>query len=136
MTTQRLSGISDQDAGGLAKEIIEGSNLLLGRSSNLLRILSKHSPYLARWFLGFVAAVRQPNLGASSDVRLRNLATIKTSLANECNYCATHASIYGQALAGTKSSISLTVSPIAWSAPPQQGQTRSSISIATSSRSR
>ena len=103
MSTQRLSGVSDQNASGLAKEIIEGSNLMLGRASNLLRILSKHSPYLARWFLGFVAAVRQPNLGASSDVRLRNLATIKTSLANECNYCATHTSIYGQAL-GLKTS--------------------------------
>ena len=38
--------------------------------------------------------------------------------------------------AGTKSSISLIVSPMTWSAPPQQGQTRSSISIATSSRGR
>ena len=96
--TQRISGVSDAEANGLAKEILEGSNVFLGRSSNLLRILSKHSPYLARWFIGFVAAVRQPNLGASSDVRLRNLATIKTSLTNECSYCSAHTSIYGQAL--------------------------------------
>jgi uncharacterized peroxidase-related enzyme len=98
MSSQRLTGIYDQEANGLAKEVIEASNLLLGRTSNLLRILSKHSPYLARWFLGFVAAVRQPNLGATSDVRLRSLATIKTSLANECKYCAAHTSIYGEAL--------------------------------------
>jgi uncharacterized peroxidase-related enzyme len=98
MSSQRLTGIYDQEANGLAKEVIEASNLLLGRTSNLLRILSKHSPYLARWFLGFVAAVRQPNLGATSDVRLRILATIKTSLANECKYCAAHTSIYGEAL--------------------------------------
>jgi uncharacterized peroxidase-related enzyme len=96
--SQRLSGLSDQDADGLGKEIIEASSLFLGRTSNLVRILSKHSPYLARWFLGMVAAVRQPNLGASSDVRLRNLATIKTSLANECKYCAAHTSIFGEAL--------------------------------------
>src|SRR5713101_6345675 len=96
--TQRLSGISDQDATGLAREIIEGSNLFLGRTSNLVRILSAHSPFLARWFLGLVAAVRQPNLGAVSDVRLRNLATIKTSMVNECNYCAAHTSIFGEAL--------------------------------------
>jgi site-specific recombinase XerD len=38
--------------------------------------------------------VRQPDVGAVSDVRLRNLATIKTSMTNECNYCATHTSIY------------------------------------------
>ena len=96
--SQRLSGLTDQEADGLAKEIFEASTLFMGRSSNLLRILTKHSPYLARWFIGFVAAVRQPNLGASSDVRLRNLATIKTSLANECSYCSAHTSIFGQAL--------------------------------------
>src|SRR5271166_862989 len=96
--TQRLSGVSDQEAQGLAKDIIEGSNLLLGRTSNLVRILAAHTPYLGRWFLGLVAAVRQPNVGAVSDVGLRNLATIKTSMVNECNYCATHTSIYGEAL--------------------------------------
>jgi alkylhydroperoxidase family enzyme len=96
--TQRLPGLSDAEAKGVAKATLDGSTKLLGRSSNLLRILSAHTPYLARWFIGFVAAVRQPNVGAVSDVKLRNLATIKTSMANECNYCATHTSIYGQAL--------------------------------------
>jgi alkylhydroperoxidase family enzyme len=95
---QRLRGVTDQEAGELAAEIIEASNLFLGRTSNLVRILAAHSPFVARWFLGLVAAVRQPDLGSSSDVRLRNLATIKTSLANECNYCATHTSIFGEAL--------------------------------------
>jgi uncharacterized peroxidase-related enzyme len=96
--SQRLPGLSDQDATGVAKDTLIGSTKLLGRSSNLLRILSAHTPYIARWFIGFVAAVRQPNVGAVSDVKLRNLATIKTSMLNECTYCATHTSIYGQAL--------------------------------------
>lgn len=95
---QRLPGVSDDDATGVAKEIIEGSNLLLGRTSNLVRILAANSPLLGRWFLGLVAAVRQPDLGARSDVRLRNLATIKTSMANGCNYCVAHTSIFGEAL--------------------------------------
>jgi len=96
--TQRLSGLSDQEARGVAKDALAGSTKLLGRSSNLLRILSAHTPYLARWFIGFVGAVRQPDLGAVSDVRLRNLANIKTSMVNACHYCETHTSIYGQAL--------------------------------------
>jgi alkylhydroperoxidase family enzyme len=96
--SQRLPGLSDEAAIGVAKETLAGSAKLLGRSSNLLRILSAHTPYLARWFIGFVAAVRQPNVGAVSDVKLRNLATIKTSMTNECNYCATHTSIYGKVL--------------------------------------
>ncbi len=96
--TQRFPGLSDEDATGAAKDVLNGSTRLLGRSSNLLRILSNHTPYLARWFIGFVAATRQPDLGAVSDVRFRNLANIKTSMVNACKYCATHTSIYGQAL--------------------------------------
>ena len=83
--TQRIRGIADDEATGLAKEIFASSNQLLGRTANLVRILA-HSPYLARWFLPFVAAVRQPNAGAVSDVRLRNLATLKTSTVNGCHY--------------------------------------------------
>jgi alkylhydroperoxidase family enzyme len=83
--TQRIPGIADDEASGLAREIFDSSNQLLGRTANLLRILA-HSPYLARWFLPFVAAVRQPNAGAVSDVRLRNLATLKTSTINGCHY--------------------------------------------------
>jgi len=33
---------------------------------------------------GLVVAVRQPSAGAVSDVRLRNLATLKTSTLNGC----------------------------------------------------
>jgi alkylhydroperoxidase family enzyme len=83
--TQRLRGISDEEAAGMIKEIFDSSNKLLGRTANLLRILA-HSPYLARWFLPFVAAVRQPHAGAISDVRLRNLAVLKTSTLNGCHY--------------------------------------------------
>ena len=83
--TQRIRGISDDEATGLVKEIFDSSNQLLGRTANLVRILA-HSPYLARWFLPFVAAVRQPCAGAVSDVRLRNLATLKTSIVNGCRY--------------------------------------------------
>ena len=97
-STQRLPGVSHEEATGLAKEILDSSDILLGRTANLVRILSMHSPFLARWYLGFTAAVRQPNLGAMSDPRLRSLACIKTSLVNECTYCTAHTSIFGQAL--------------------------------------
>jgi alkylhydroperoxidase family enzyme len=83
--SQRLKGITDEEATGIAKEIFEASNELLGRTANLQRILA-HSPYLARWFLPLVAAVRQPRAGAVSDVRLRNLAVLKTSTINGCKY--------------------------------------------------
>jgi alkylhydroperoxidase family enzyme len=100
--TQRLTGMSDTDATALGKEIIDAATMMMGRASNLVRILSAHSPFLARWFLGLVCAVRQPDLGAKSDVRLRSLATIKTSMVNQCTYCSTHTSMFGQALGLTQ----------------------------------
>ena len=83
--TQRIRGISDQEATGPAQDLFEASNRVLGRTANLMRILS-HSPYVARWILPFIAAVRQPNAGAVSNVRLRNLAVLKTSTLNGCKY--------------------------------------------------
>ena len=83
--SQRIRGISDEEATGAVKEMFEASNRLLGRTANLSRILA-HSPHVARFFLPLVAAVRQPRAGAVSDVRLRNLAVLKTSTLNGCRY--------------------------------------------------
>ena len=83
--TQRIKGITDEEATGAVKDMFEGSNRLLGRTANLSRILA-HSPHVARFFLPLVAAVRQPSAGAVSDVRLRNLAVLKTSTINGCHY--------------------------------------------------
>ena len=83
--TQRIRGITDDEATGPVKELFEASNRMLGRVANLQRILA-HSPHLARWFLPLVAAVRQPQAGAVSAVRLRNLAVLKTSTVNGCRY--------------------------------------------------
>ena len=83
--TQRIRGITDEEATGAAKDLFEASDRMLGRIANLQRILA-HSPLVARWFLPLVAAVRQPSAGAVSDVRLRNLAVLKTSTTNGCRY--------------------------------------------------
>lgn len=96
--SQRLTGLSHEEATGTAKLVFDASDRFLGRTANLQRILAKHSPYLARWFGGLVAAVRQPDLGATSDSRLRALACIKTSMTNACSYCTAHTSIFGQGL--------------------------------------
>ena len=82
---QRIRGITDSEAAGAVKDLFEASDRMLGRIANLQRILA-HSPGIARWFLPLVAAVRQPGAGAISDVRLRNLAVLKTSTLNGCRY--------------------------------------------------
>jgi alkylhydroperoxidase family enzyme len=83
--TQRLRGITDEEATGAVKDLFDASTKVLGRTANLLRILA-HSPHLARWFLPLVAAVRQPKAGAVTPARLRNLAVLKTSTINGCRY--------------------------------------------------
>lgn len=95
---QRISGLKDEEADVLGHEIIDACTQLLGRVSNSTRVIAKHSPYVSRWFLGFVASLRQPDLGATTEPRLRALATIKTSMTNECAYCTSHTSHYGEAL--------------------------------------
>lgn len=83
--TQRIRGIADEEARGVVAEVYAASNEMLGRVANLMRIVA-HSPGIAKWFLPVVAAIRQPNAGAVSDVRLRNLAILKTSTLNQCHY--------------------------------------------------
>ena len=83
--TQRLQGVSDEQATARQKALFAGADELLGRTANLLRILA-HSPDVTKWYLGFLAAIRQPSAGAVSDVRLRNLAILKTSTINGCRY--------------------------------------------------
>ena len=105
--SQRLPGLTHEEATATAKMVFEASDRFLGRTSNLVRILGQHSPYIASWFLGFVSAVRQPGLGATTDARLRGLANIKTSMANACTYCTAHTSIFGQGLGITEEELEL-----------------------------
>ncbi len=104
---QRIQGVNPEKVTGGEAEILEASNMFLGRSSNLLKILTNTSPQIARWFLGFLTSTRQEGLGARSDVGLRGLACVKTSMTNECNYCTSHTSIYAQGLGYTEQQISL-----------------------------
>ncbi len=104
---QRIQGVNPEKVTGGEAEILEASNMFLGRSSNLLKILTNTSPQIARWFLGFLTSTRQEGLGARSDVGLRGLACVKTSMTNECNYCTSHTSIYAQGLGYSEQQISL-----------------------------
>ncbi|MCC7104602.1 MAG: hypothetical protein IT307_05615 [Chloroflexi bacterium] len=82
---QRIQGIADEEAGPVATLVFQASDIFLGRTANLTRIIA-HSPGILKWWMPFIAAVRQPNAGCVSDVRLRNMAVLKTSTLNACNY--------------------------------------------------
>jgi hypothetical protein len=82
---QRIRGVSDEEATGVARDVFAASTELLGRVANLTRIVAL-SPGIAKWWMPIVAAIRQPNAGAVSPARLRNLAVLKTSTLNGCRY--------------------------------------------------
>ena len=82
---QRIGGVTDEEATGVVAEVFAASTEMLGRVANLLRIVAL-SPGIAKWWLPLVAAIRQPNAGAVSSPRLRNLAVLKTSTLNGCRY--------------------------------------------------
>lgn len=82
---QRIRGIGDEQADEAVRAVYSASDAMLGRVANLTRIVA-HSPGIAKWWLPLVAAIRQPHAGAVSNVRLRNLAVLKTSTINQCNY--------------------------------------------------
>ena len=84
-TGQRIRGLTDEEADEATKAFFEANERMLGRVANLARIVA-HSPGIAKWWLPFVASIRQPDAGAVSDVRLRNLAILKTSVVNGCAY--------------------------------------------------
>ena len=63
-----------------------------------MKILITHTPEIARWWLGFLVSIRQDGLGSNSDVKLRGLACVKTSMTNECNYCTSHTRIYAKGI--------------------------------------
>jgi hypothetical protein len=47
---QRIQGVNQEEVTGGEAEILEAANMFLGRSSNLLKILTNTSPQIARWF--------------------------------------------------------------------------------------
>ena len=95
---QRVSNLEKEDYSTSETEIFDAAEQFLGRTSNLMKILITHTPEIARWWLGFLVSIRQDGLGSNSDVKLRGLACVKTSMTNECNYCTSHTRIYAKGI--------------------------------------
>jgi uncharacterized peroxidase-related enzyme len=92
----RLPAISDADASPLVKEIFAGARDCLGWVSNCTRTVA-HSPWVAEWWVPFVAAVEKEG-GGKLGGRYKQLAVLKTSSINACAYCTGHAHSVGQAV--------------------------------------
>ena len=77
--------ISDQDAAVKVKPVFEGMQKKLGVVPNVFRVMA-HNPDMLEAFLALNATLPRTQLNG----KLRELAYIKTSELNECDYCLHH----------------------------------------------
>jgi len=77
--------ITNQEAGEKVKVVFEGMEKKLGAVPNVFRVMA-HSPEMLEAFLALNATLPKTKL----DGKLRELAYIKTSELNACDYCLHH----------------------------------------------
>jgi uncharacterized peroxidase-related enzyme len=80
-----VSYISNQDAAEKVKPVFEGMQKKLGAVPNVFRAMA-HNPDMLEAFLSLNATLPRTQLNG----KLRELAYIKTSELNECDYCLHH----------------------------------------------
>ncbi len=80
-----VSYISDQDAAEKIKPVFEGMEKKIGVVPNVFRAMA-HNPEMLEAFLALNATLPKTQL----DGKLRELAYIKTSELNGCDYCLHH----------------------------------------------
>jgi uncharacterized peroxidase-related enzyme len=80
-----VSYITNQDAGDKVKTVFEGMEKKIGAVPNVFRVMA-HNPEMLEAFLGLNATLPKTKL----DGKLRELAYIKTSELNDCDYCLHH----------------------------------------------
>ena len=80
-----VSYITNQEAGDKVKTVFEGMEKKIGAVPNIFRAMA-HSPEMLEAFLTLNATLPKTKL----DGKLRELAYIKTSELNGCDYCLHH----------------------------------------------
>ena len=80
----RLPKITDEEASEEVKKVFDGARDLLGFVSNSTRTVA-HSPWVARWLIPFTTAVQRES-GGVLDAKTKELAIIRTSVVNTCDF--------------------------------------------------
>lgn len=80
-----VSYVTDQEAGEKIKPVFAGMEKAIGAVPNVFRAIA-HNPEMLQAFLGLNNTLSKTEL----DGKLRELAYIKTSELNDCDYCLHH----------------------------------------------
>lgn len=77
--------IPPEEATGVLAPIYEGITNLLGRVANSYRTMA-HAPYVAQVMLPLTVTLMREGLGTTLSSKIKEMAVIKTSHVNECEY--------------------------------------------------
>ncbi len=80
----RLPKITDEEASDELRMAFDGARELLGFVSESTRTVA-HSPWVVRWLIPFTAAVQRES-GGVLDAQTKELAIIRTSVVNTCQF--------------------------------------------------
>lgn len=94
----RIHLVSDEEAAGdpVLTALFEGTRELGGRVPNSSRTYA-NLPLIAVWQAAFTGALQRQGGGGKLDGRTKEMAVLKTSMVNACDYCVTHNRALGQA---------------------------------------
>ena len=81
----RIPGIPDEEASGEVKQFYGSVEKMLGRVPNSWRVMA-HAPFHARVLLPFTVTLMREGLGSVLTTKLKEMAVIKTSQVNGCDY--------------------------------------------------
>ena len=80
----RLPKISDEEAPEDVRRTFEGARDILGFVSNSTRTVA-HSPWAVKWLIPFTTAIQRES-GGALDAKTKELAIIRTSVVNTCDF--------------------------------------------------
>lgn len=83
--TERISRIDLNSSDPMIKLLFEGATNMLGRVPNFYRT-GAHVPFIQMMLLPFNACTQREGGGGNLSTKLKEMAVIKTSQVNGCNY--------------------------------------------------
>ena len=80
-----MQPIPVDSAQGEAKQLFKGVNKMLGRVANSFGVMA-YQPYVAKMILPLTVSLMREGLGTTLPTKIKEMAVIKTSHLNGCDY--------------------------------------------------
>ena len=91
----RISYVTDDQADAEVARIFEQQRRIPRRITNFHRLIA-HVPRAYKWYLPFSQSIYRGAAESRLDLRTRQIAQIRTSVVNSCDYCTAHNTAIGE----------------------------------------